>query len=160
MDKKKLLKFIAKAHRNTYAAPKEIRQLHRCQVPILEGHKDYKFSDGDFSYHDSYTGSVWAPGREVVFFQSKPIWCMAYQGKDNSNYSAEFYDTQGFPFLKKALMNFEDSMPFRGPKQFIENDFKYTFKMKGDYDYFTAQEKIFYKGEVIFLQDVMGELVR
>lgn len=69
MDKKTLLDFIAKAHRHTFAAPSEIRKLYKCAVPILPSHKDYDFVDGDFRYHDSYAGSSWAPGREVVFFK-------------------------------------------------------------------------------------------
>lgn len=57
-------------------------------------------------------------------------------------------------------MNFNDDAPFRGPKEFLENDFKYIFEMKGDYDYFTGKEEIFYKNESVFFQDVMGELIK
>jgi len=160
MDKKTLLDFIAKAHRNTYAAPKEIKSKHRCEVPILEGHKDYDFSEGDFSYHDSYAGSSWAPGREVVFFQGNPVWCMAYQGQHNAEYGDDFFQDQAFPFLKKALRNFGDDMPFRGPAEFSDGDFKYTFEMEGDYSYFKGKETIFFKGEVVFFQDVMGSLIK
>ncbi len=35
INKEELLKFIAKAHRHTYAAPKEIREKHKCETPIL-----------------------------------------------------------------------------------------------------------------------------
>lgn len=160
MDKKTLLDFISKAHKNTYAAPKEIRKQHRCEIPILDGHKDYKFTEGDFSYYDSYAGKNWAPGREVVFFKSNPIWCMSYQGQHDPEYDDNFFQEKAFLFLKKALMNFDDSMPFRGPKEFSDGDFKYTFEMDGDYDYFKGQERIFYKGKSIFFQDVMGTLVK
>ncbi len=85
MDKKTLLAFIAKAHKHTYAAPKDVRLQHKCEVPILEGHKDNEFSEGDF---------------------------------------------------------------------------KYTFEMEGDYDYFKGQERILYKGKSVFFQDVMGSLIK
>ncbi|MEA3430607.1 MAG: DUF5680 domain-containing protein [Nanoarchaeota archaeon] len=160
MEKEILLKFIAKAHRNTYAAPKEVQQKYKCEVSILKGHYDYDFSEGDLSYHDSYAGRSQAPGREVVFLKGKPIWAMAYQGQYNSKYADDFFQTRAFPFLKKALMNFDDDMPFRGPKEFIEGDFRYTFEMEGDYDYFKGQERIFYKGESVFFQDVMGSLIK
>ena len=160
MDKKTLLNFIAKAHRHTYAAPKEVREQHECDLPIQKGHKDYQFVEGDLRYHDSYSGKQWAPGKEVVFFQEKPIWCMAYQGQHNAKYDDVFFEEQAFPFLKKALMNFDDNMPFRGPKEFSEGDFKYTFEMDGDYDYFKGQEKILYKGEKVFFQDIMGSLIK
>ncbi|MCF7901436.1 DUF5680 domain-containing protein [Candidatus Woesearchaeota archaeon] len=160
MEKEKLLKIIAKAHKHTYAAPTEIREKHKCETPILDGHKDYEFIEEEFSYHDSYAGNYWAPGREVVFFQKKPIWCMSYQGQHNSNYDDEFFEKQAFIFLKKALMNFDENMPFRGPKEYSEGDFKYTFEIEGNYEYFKGQEKIFYKGEVVFFQDVMGTLIK
>ena len=160
MEKETLLNFIAKAHRNTYAAPAEIRKKYRRATPILVGHKDYRFTDGDWSYHDSYAGIAWAPGREVVFLKDNPVWCMAYQGQHNADFSDDFFQDQAFPFLKKALMNFDDSAPFRGPKEFIEDDFKYTFILEGDYDYFHGQERIFYKGQSVFFQDVMGTLIK
>ena len=156
--REKILQFIAKAHRHTYAAPSEIRAQYK-STPILQGHKDYEFVEGDFRYHDSYAGNLWAPGREVVFFQKIPIWCMAYQGQHNAKFEDPFFEEHVFPFLKKALLHFDDAMPFRGPSEFSEADFIYTFTMEGDYRYFKGQEQIFYKGERVFFQDVMGSLI-
>ncbi|MFW5747154.1 MAG: DUF5680 domain-containing protein [Nanoarchaeota archaeon] len=160
MEKHTLLAFIAKAHRHTYAAPPQIREQHRCKIPILEGHKDFEFVDGDLKYHDSYAGSTWAPGKEVVFFRGKPIWCMAYQGQHDAEYDEAFFQEQAFPFLKKALMRADETMPFRGPLEFSEGDFTYVFEMDGDYQYFRGHEKVLYKGEVVFFQDVMGSEIR
>jgi len=39
LSREELLRFIAKAHRNTYAAPKEIRQKSKLKTPFLQGHK-------------------------------------------------------------------------------------------------------------------------
>ena len=160
MEKDTLLEFIANAHRNTYAAPAEIRLKHKCETPILPGHKDYCYTEGDFKYYDSYTGETWAPGKEEVSFKEVPIWCMSYQGQHNCKYGEDFFQEQVFPFLKKALMNFDKKMPFRGPKEFSEGEFKYIFEMEGDYSYFKGQERIFYNGESIFFQDVMGSLIK
>ena len=160
MDKIALIAFITKAHRHTYAAPNEVRKRHLCEIPVSQGHTDHEYSEGDLRYHDSYAGSTWAPGREVVFYKEDPIWCMAYQGQNNSEYGEQFFQEQAFPFLKRALMNFEDGTPFRGPREFSEGDFKYTFEMHGDYDYFKGQERISYKGDSVFFQDVMGSLIR
>jgi hypothetical protein len=159
MDVKMLLEFIAKAHRHTYAAPDDVRAKHKC-APVLDGHNDYAFSEGEYSYHDSYAGAVWAPGREVVFFRGSPVWCMSYQGQHNSAFDSDFFENEAFPFLKKALMNFDDAMPFRGPSEFSSGDFKYTFTLDGDYAYFKGQERVFYKGERVFFQDVMGSLIK
>jgi hypothetical protein len=160
ISKIKLIKFIAKAHKNTYAAPPEIRKKHKCKIPILKNHKDYEFKEGDFSYHDSYAGSTFAPGREVVFFKDNPIWAMAYQGQTILKYKEDFFEKKVFPFLKLALTNFDEKIPFRGPTKFTKGDFTYTFELIGDYTYFTAKEKVFYKKKLVFFQDVMGSIIK
>lgn len=160
IDKKELLGFIARAHKNTYAAPKELREKHKCKEPILSGHKDYHFKEGDWEYHDSYAGSDWAPGREVVFLKGTPVWAMSYQGKHNEKYPSEFFQEQAFPFLKTALRNVSEDMPFRGPSRFKEGDFEYQFNIEGDFQYFKGRETITFKGIEVFFQDVMGELIK
>ncbi len=160
MDKKTLLDFIANAHRHTYAAPKEVKKLYRCDIPILPGHKDYRYQEGDLVYHDSYAGSIWAPGREVIFLSDQPIWAMSYQGRPIGDQDNDFFQIEAFPFLRKALMGFKDELPFRGPKEFSQGDFRYSFEMDGGYDYFKGEEQILYRGTRIFLQHVMGSLIR
>jgi len=160
VDGRLLLKFIATAHRNTYAATTKVKKQHKCEVPILPKHRDYEFFEGDFSYYDSYAGSIWAPGREVVFFKRTPVWAMAYQGKSSLAHSQHFFENAVFPFLKEALRNSTDDMPFRGPVEFSDGDFQYTFEINGDYSYFTGKETITYIGEVVFSQDVMGSLIK
>ena len=157
MERKELLGFIFKAHQNTYAAPKEIK--HKFKVdPILPKHKDYDFVVGDWRYHDSYSGRHWAPGKEVVFFKEVPVWCMSYQGQTVDGLSEEFIELV-FSFLKKALMNVDSSMPFRGPKSFVEGDFRYSFDFKGDYSYLVGQEQIHHNGKKVFFQDIMCSLI-
>ncbi|MFA6073748.1 MAG: hypothetical protein WC758_06535 [Candidatus Woesearchaeota archaeon] len=80
MNKELLLEFITKAHKNTYAATKEIKNQNKLKTPFLPGHKCYYFKDGDWEYFDGYAGIEWAPGREVILFQEKPVWSMAYHG--------------------------------------------------------------------------------
>ena len=159
-SKEDLLSFIAEAHKNTYAAPKEIRARHKCEKPILPEHKDYHYKRGDWEYHDSYAGSIWAPGKEVVFFKGKPVWCMSYQGQCLNYRNELFFEQQVFPFLKKTLRNTDESMPFRGPKEFKEGDFRYSFRIDGNYDSFKGRERIFHHVQEIFFQDVIGGLIK
>ena len=149
MDKDTLIGFIAKAHRNTYAAPQEIKSKYKCKIPILPEHKDYDFVDGDWRYHDSYAGSSWAPGREVVFFKGQTL----------GDLSDKFID-ETFEFLKKALRGFTNEIPFRGLDGFEEGDFRYSFTFEGDYSYFTGRESVFHKGKEVFFQDVMATLIK
>lgn len=157
VNPKELIQFIAKAHRHTYAAPKETREKHRLKIPVLPGHVDYRFSDGAWSYHDSYAGQLRAPGREVVFFEDLPVWSMSYAGMikdDFKNDAGEIY-----VFLRKALMNFDDSIPFRGPSSWREGSFEYTFLFEGDVAYFSGRESITRNGVEVFFQNVMASAV-
>lgn len=158
-DKGSLLEFMTKAHKNTYAAPQEIKSKYKCKTPILEGHRDYDLVEGDWRYHDSFAGIHWAPGREVIFFKGQPVWCMSYQGQTLEGLSDDFIE-KTFKFLKSAMRNIDEQMPFRGPKLFKEKNFEYSFVMKGDYQYFNGRESIKYRGKEIFFQDVLGGLVK
>ena len=160
MEKEPLLEFILKAHQHTYAAPKDIKRIHKCETPTLPGHKDYHYTDKDWAYHDSYAGKTWAPGREVVFFRNKPVWCMSYQGRHDPTIPDTTYQEIIFPFLQKALRQTTPEMPFRGPEHFEEEHLTYTFHMEGNYTYFTGKETITYKGITIFFQHIMGELIQ
>ncbi len=42
---------------------------------------DLQFSEGDFSYLDSYFGGSDFIGEEVVYFKGKPVWAMNYYGR-------------------------------------------------------------------------------
>lgn len=159
INKDELLQFIAQAHRHTYAAPKEIRDQYQCVESILPGHRDFDFTEAKWRYHDSYAGHSYPPGKEIVFYNGQPVWCMSYQGIATDKLPSEFINTEVYSFLKKALMNFEDAVPFRGPAEFKEGDFRYHFEHKGDYKYFTGREAVEYKGEEVFFQDVMGSII-
>jgi hypothetical protein len=158
MTELSLIEFILMAHKHTYAAPKEVKKKYRCENPILPGHKDYDFVYGDWRYHDSYAGTKWAPGREVVFYKGEPVWCMSYQGQTVPGLAEDFIE-ETFEFLKKALRTITVDLPFRGPSRFEEGDFVYTFEIKGDLKYFTGREAITYRGKEVFFQDVMGEMI-
>lgn len=157
MNLDKLKTFLKKAHSNMYAAPKEIRIKYR-RDPLLPGHKDYEFTDGDWKCRDSYAGWRWPPGKEVVFFQNKPVWCMSYQGRANDDLSKVFVE-KVYAFLKRALRE-NAELPLRGPKEFKEGEFVYSFFIKGDLSYFTGRESITFEGKEVFFQDIMGSLIK
>jgi len=51
--------------------------------------------------------------------------------------------------LRPALMQVgnDDIIPVRGPKEYINGEYKYTFNVLGDIDYFEGEETI-YKNDV------------
>lgn len=159
MNKEMLLAFISNAHKHTYAAPYEIKKKYQCKSSNQKNHTDYEFEEWDFRYHDSYAWNIWAPWREVIFYQDTPIWWMSYQWRIFWDIDEKFITDTVFSFLQNALMNFDESMPFRGPENFQEGDFMYTFTMDWSYEYFTWQEKVFYKNELVFKQDIMWSII-
>lgn len=160
MEPKDLLAFIHKAHKCTYAAPKEVKEKYKLIPPRRPGYKEFCFLDGDWEYHDSYSGSEMAPGEETVSFQGKPVWSMSYRGKGVEGVTYDFLKEEIFPFLKKTLMNISEDLPFRGPREFVEGDFKYTFEFEGDYSYFRGREAVLYQGNEVFFQDIIGSLIK
>lgn len=157
MERDALLSFIAKAHQCTYAAPRAIKREFKVK-PFLPEHTDFDFSDGEWGYHDSYAGQLWPPGKEVVFYKRKPVWCMSYQGKALTDDKA--FVERVYGFLKQALLQAPDDAPFRGPEEYCEDEWRYSFTYEGDASYFVGREVVEYQGEVVFFQDVMGTLIK
>jgi len=81
---------------------------------------------------------------------------MSYQGKHNNKYPNEFFEEEAFTFLKIALRNISDEMPFRGPPVFKEGDFEYIDESIGDINQFRGTEKILHKGMEVYRLEYHG----
>lgn len=156
--KDSLLKFIWQAHQNTYAAAEGEGKKHIVPFACFSGHVEYGYIDGSWRYQDIYAGFWSPPGKEVVYYQEKPLWTMCYQGKVIGNYSEELVK-ETYSFLKGALRSCAWEEPFRGPRTYDCNEFAYTFSYEGDYSYFKGTETVSYQNKEIFFQDVMGSLI-
>jgi hypothetical protein len=75
MDQAALLRFLTEASRRGYAAGSSTVQTreadHSTTIVIKQG---------DWSFHDNYFGGEPYGGREVVFFQERPVWMAVYYG--------------------------------------------------------------------------------
>lgn len=153
----KLVKFIVKAKKNTYASINKMKI--EAERPL---HKELEFEEADLYYRDSYTGFFQAPGMEEVRLgkNGKTIWTMAYSGGMLKDYQDdEGFALSTFRFLKKALGLVDKNMPFRGPGELKESDWRYTNELKGDVKRFIGHEKIFFDGKEVFSQDYIGGIV-
>lgn len=152
-----LAKFLVEAKVKTYASlnSKEIK----AERPK---HKELEFEKGKFYYRDSYVGFFQAPGMEEVRLGKlgKTIWTMAYSGGMLNNFQNDLnFARETFNFLKKVLSLVKEDLPYRGPKKFKENKWKYTNKIKGNMTRFFGIEKIYYRRKLVFSQEYIGGLV-
>jgi hypothetical protein len=66
-----------------------------------------------------------------------------------------------YDFLRKALMqNYESGMPIRGPSEFSFGDWTYQFSVNGYLGNFSGEEKILFKGEIVYRCLVHGGFIR
>lgn len=143
--------FIKKAAASTYAAggkPEENRER--------SGFIELVYSEGNFSYRDSYTGFYRSWGTETVRFKEQPVWVSLYGGGMEKGHEEKAFET--FDFLKKAFSN-RTQNSFRGPDNFEDNDWRYVYKQEGDVSKFKGFEQIFYKNQLIFTHNIIGGIV-
>jgi hypothetical protein len=53
-------------------------------------------------------------------------------------------------FLKNALFAVPSDMPFRGPAEFSEGEYRYICQTDGDFDCFSGREEIYFRGDQIY----------
>lgn len=147
--------FLKNSASHTYAGD------GKAVTPERPGFIELEYREGDWYLRDSYVGHFQAPGMTVVYFQDKPVWTCAYSGK----VIQEFYPktSEIFSFLKNALtckdLQKAEVLPVRGPSEFVDGEWKYTFDFEGDMACFSAKEKIVFNNTLCFFQDVIGGVV-
>ncbi|MCX6743031.1 MAG: DUF5680 domain-containing protein [Candidatus Parcubacteria bacterium] len=151
IDLKQLCKFLVKAKKSTYASGESAPK-------VIENDKSTTmiFIDGDWKYHDNYFGGEPYGGREVVFYKDKPVYIMTYYGSINE----EIDDLKNiYGFLQQALHRIPYDHPFRGPKEYQANDFKYLNEFIGEIDNFSGEEKIYQNNKLIYQAKYAGGLI-
>lgn len=147
----KLYDFLIEAKQQTYAnANVEKVQPTRC------GSKDYEYKNNGMVYHDTYFGGTNFMGEEVVYTDAEmPIWGMNYYGVTlDKNLTEEAIDKALRPAL--MLVGQDDILPVRGPKEYINGDYKYTFEVDGDLEYFTGTETIYKNNKPVYILKCHG----
>ncbi len=158
MDTNGLIKFLVEAKKNTYAnASAEKISSSR------EGSSDYEYSVNyngvEYKYHDTYFGGTKFMGEEVVYSNSQIFWGMNYYGVTlDESLSEEAMDKA----LRPALMEVgkEGTLPLRGPKEFVNGEYRYTFSLDGTIENFIGEEKIFKNDQLIYQLHCHGGLIK
>ena len=126
----KLIDFRLEANVNTYAA-----YMNETDPTRLDSH-DYSYSNGQYTYHDTYVGGEKFAGEETICLNDKIQYAMNYLGRVlNQQFSGDF--------LKEALRMADKSMPYRGPEYYQSGEFTYKCSVTGDFCWFQGYEEIF-----------------
>ncbi|OJX40486.1 MAG: hypothetical protein BGO78_05690 [Chloroflexi bacterium 44-23] len=142
--------FLIKAKQNTYAADGPLIRSSR------PGSIDLAYTEEPFRYLDSYFGGFQFIGEEMVWYQEKTVWGMNYLGHILvENPPADFAH-----FLKSALLQVPQEMPYRGPEEFVSGDFCYTCSVDGSINWFRGKEFVFFNGQKIYQLYFHGGEVR
>lgn len=154
MNNDELYTFVIKAFRSTYATSGvESVQMEK------DGFKVLAFSDGKYSYKDSYTGFFRSRGMVIVSLKNEPIWTCAYGGgmiEENTDLAFKTFD-----FLKKAFLTDEQGFQtFRGPHKYTFDKWEYKYTQEGDIDEFSGDEKIYLNNKLVFFHKIIGGRVK
>jgi len=155
IDLKQLINFITEANKAGYASGQD--DIWKKQP---DGSTTINYKREDWLFCDNYFGGEPFGGREVVFYQDKPVFMMTYYGRisDKTLDSKIIYS-----FLQKALKLFPEDKPFRGPKNLYEQidgrKMMYENNYRGEIDYFSGEEKIFIDGKEVYEARYAGGLV-
>ena len=129
-DINRLVEFRLEANSNTYAAC-----MNETDSTRLNSH-DFTYSNGPYTYHDTYVGGEQFAGEEAIWYVGKSQYAMNYIGRISSqNFSGDF--------LKEALRKADKKMPFRGPEYYQSGQYIYKCSVVGDFTWFQGYEEIF-----------------
>jgi transcriptional regulator with XRE-family HTH domain len=146
-DNGRIAAFLCRAKKNGYAAHAPE------QRPSRPASHDIHYRDGDFLYIDSYLGGEKFTGEEAVWYKDKPAWAMNFSGRIlGQNFSGDF--------LKEALSNVTEDLPFRGPLVYKNGDYSYHCSVSGGFEWFQGHEEIFCGGDRVYECCFHGGVVR
>ncbi len=151
----KIKDFLIEAKKQTYA-----NNFGERIASTRLNSKDYEYKRDNMIYHDTYFGGTRFIGEEVVYIDNKTYWAMNYYGVTlDETLGEETMDNA----LRPALMlvgKDVNVIPVRGPKEFINGEYKYTFKVEGDLNCFNGVETIYKNDVKIYELKCSGGLIK
>lgn len=149
----KFITFLKKAKKHTYAS-QSAERVDSSRV----GSKDYEYTEGEFTYHDTYFGGTAFIGEEIVYESGVPIWGMNYYGQVLDDAITE--DDIDISLRGALSQDPEDILPVRGPKEYTIDDFTYTNTITGTMESFEGIEEITKAGKKIYSATFHGGIIK
>ena len=147
-----LTAFIVRAKAGTYVGDGEHTS------PCRSGSHDLRFTDGEWTYHDSYFGGTDFIGEEVVYFAEQPVWAMNYYGRILRD--DLLTAPQAGQMIKASLSRMYRQGRFLGGFAYTENDLTYIDASEGSADFFHGRELIRREQEILYELLYHGGLIR
>lgn len=152
--KKEFIDFIISAKKATYADGKAEKIKSTREKSF-----DYEYIENNMKYHDTYFGGTNFMGEEIVYIDENPVWGMNYYGITlDKTLSEDAIDKALRPALSKV--GEDDILPVRGPKEYKNNDYTYSFIVNGDLEYFDGIETIYKNNNKIYELKCHGGLIK
>ena len=139
--------FLVKAKKATYA-----NKTNKVNSSRKESH-DYSYQENNYTYLDSFFGAENFSGQEIVYKDEKPCWSMNYYGRViEENFNGDF--------LKEALLQVDEELPFRGPLFYLIVEYLYLLRFQGKIDFFQGVEEIYYQTYKVYEGFIQGGIVK
>lgn len=152
VDLSELNAFIVRAKAATYVG--DGRHVDSSRT----GSHDLRFTEQEWSYHDSYFGGSDFIGEEVVYWREKPVWAMNYYGRilrDDLITAAE-----AGQMIKTSLSRMYQQNRFLGGFEYEENELTYVDTSEGGPECFRGHELIRRGPELVYELDYHGGMIR
>ncbi len=117
-------------------------------LPYRLGSHDLQFSDGDWTYHDSYLGERDFIGQEVIYHRRHIVWGMNYFG--HILQPDRITAAQAGQVIKASLSRMYREGRFLGGFAHSVDDFKYIDTSEGDVLFFQGREWIEREGVRVY----------
>ena len=150
-----LEEFLIEAKQQTY-----VNALVEKKPSSRLNSNDYEYVKDNMIYHDTYFGGTKFIGEEIVYVDNTPYWGMNYYGVTlDENLGEEAMDNALRPALMKVGED-KSVIPIRGPKEFINGEFKYSFDVIGDVNNFSGVEIVYKNNVKIYELKCTGGLIK
>lgn len=129
--------FLIRAKNSTYISGSNL------SVSSKPNSYAYHYSEGEYTYTDSYMGNEHFAGEETVWLKDLPVYAMNYYGQILS-------ENFNIDFLKEMLSLVSYEKPFRGPEYHQKGGCAYHCQVHGDFDCFHGEETIYCNHEKVY----------
>lgn len=144
--------FIVKAKAATYVGSGVKSSSTR------QGSHDLRFSEGEFSYLDSYFGGTDFIGEEVVYYRGEPVWAMNYYGRI---LLPELINVvEAGQIIKESLSVMYLEGRFLGGFSYQLGESRYEDTNEGDFRSFIGREWVTRGGQRVYELDYHGGLIK